>query len=201
MVKHGCIILKLCFVFFCHGLDLTLERNTPLLPDGTRRSCGVLTCEEKTIDGVTSASDENQNEANVSFSRLEAMEVLKRNPGGGSRVSVGSVSTQHPRLSRVANGLKITGLLEAGRVSIRVELFKQEDCKSGFTCVVRGLDSQAKNLVSVTKLAQQADTQTANLGQFAASGINADSVPRPTVGDEGGAGGRVPRAQRPAAGR
>ncbi|GFS02233.1 hypothetical protein ElyMa_004602300 [Elysia marginata] len=164
LYQHNIKVTKFPSIARYECLDLTLETNTPFLPDVTGRSCGVLTCAGKTIDGVTSVSDENQNEANVSFSRIEAMEVFRRKPGGGSRVSVGSVSTQHPRLSRVANGLKITGLLEAGKVSIRVELFKQEDCKSRFTCVVRGLDSQAKNLVSITKLAQQADTQTANLG-------------------------------------
>ena len=73
---------------------------------------------------------------------------------GDSRreILVASVTTQQPSLTRVANGMKVDGLLEAAKASVRVEVVKEEDCQAEYVCQVQGTDSQGREAVSSASL-------------------------------------------------
>ena len=73
------------------------------------------------------------------------------------------MTSKKPKVTRVANSVKVDGVLEDGWATIRSELFKGNDCQSEFTCQVRGLDSQGREAVSTTSLLQQ-PSQRGNLG-------------------------------------
>ena len=49
---------------------------------------------------------------------------------------VASVNSQQPRVSRVANAIKVDGQLNSSITTIRLELFKLEDCRAEFICEV-----------------------------------------------------------------
>ncbi|RUS83685.1 hypothetical protein EGW08_008533 [Elysia chlorotica] len=68
---------------------------------------------------------------------------------------VASVNSQQPILSRVANAIKVDGRLENYTTSIRLELFKQEDCRAEFTCQLVAVDAQGRELVRTSHLLQQ----------------------------------------------
>ncbi|GFR99608.1 ficolin-1 [Elysia marginata] len=70
-------------------------------------------------------------------------------------VLLGSLTSQSPTITRVYNGRKVDGLLQAGRAKLRVELVKREDCSAEFVCQVKGVDSQGREVVSTTNLVQQ----------------------------------------------
>ena len=74
-----------------------------------------------------------------------------------------SMTSGAPYITRMADGLKVDSVLEAGRATVRVELVKVDDCQAQFTCQVRGLDSQGREAVSTTSLLQQ-PSQRGNLG-------------------------------------
>ena len=62
-------------------------------------------------------------------------------------ILVGSLTSKASSLSRVADGRKIDGVLEAGRDTMRVGLVKQDDCQAEFVCHVRGLDTQGREVI------------------------------------------------------
>ncbi|KAK3709311.1 hypothetical protein RRG08_057677, partial [Elysia crispata] len=154
------LIGTLCLIVSLHGLDLTMNRKAfPV--SGARSMCGVLTCEEIITTSVSSTSDKHQVGTNVAFGSIVSLSILKRvasSPDGNSRgkkeVLLGSVTSQAPSLSQVANGRKMDGLLEAGRATMRVELVKQDDCQAEFVCQVRGLDTQGTQVLSSASLMQ-----------------------------------------------
>ena len=136
------------------GLGLVLKRETSAV-SRDRRLCGVLICEEI----VSPTSDKARAVPSVLFDNIESMSVFKR-VSTTSDVSasdkhedlIGSVTSEAPSLSQLANGRKIDGLLEAGRATIRVELVKQDDCQAEFVCQVRGLDTQGRQALSSSSL-------------------------------------------------
>ncbi|KAK3771548.1 hypothetical protein RRG08_066638 [Elysia crispata] len=148
------VISALCLIACCHSLGLVLKRETSAV-SRDRRLCGVLICEEI----VSPTSDKARTVPSVVFDNIESMSVFKR-VSTTSDVSasdkredlIGSVTSEAPSLSQVANGRKIDGLLEAGRATIRVELVKQDDCQAEFVCQVRGLDTQGRQALSSSSL-------------------------------------------------
>ena len=68
---------------------------------------------------------------------------------------VASVNSQQPRVSRVANAIKVDGQMESSITTIRLELFKQEDCRAEFTCEVIAVDAEGRELVRTSHLLQQ----------------------------------------------
>ncbi|KAK3798914.1 hypothetical protein RRG08_066651 [Elysia crispata] len=148
------VISALCLITCCHSLGLVLKRETSAV-SRDRRLCGVLICEEI----VSPTSDKARAVPSVVFDNIESMSVFKR-VSTTSDVSasdkhedlIGSVTSEAPSLSQLANGRKIDGLLEAGRATIRVELVKQDDCQAEFVCQVRGLDTQGRQALSSSSL-------------------------------------------------
>ena len=142
------------------GLDLTLEGDTPTVP-GVRSLCGVLICDETINASVSSSSGNDNDGSSVVLDSITSMSVFridstisKLNAKNKRKILFGSVTSQTPTLTQVANGRKVDGLLKARRATVRVELVKQEDCQAEFTCQVRGSDNQGREVVSSTSLVQ-----------------------------------------------
>ncbi|GFR62165.1 fibrinogen C domain-containing 1 [Elysia marginata] len=68
-----------------------------------------------------------------------------------------TVSLSKPNLEQVSNGIKVNGNFLGGRATLRVQLSKQTDCMAEYTCEVKEVDSQGKELRSSSRLLQQQD--------------------------------------------
>ena len=68
---------------------------------------------------------------------------------------VASVTSEQPRVSREANAIKVDGQLESSITTMRLELFKQQDCRAEFTCEVIAVDAKGRELVRTSHLLQQ----------------------------------------------
>ena len=108
---------------------------------------------------MSTTPGKDQSDSTVVFKTVTNMTVFERISASSTGIGrdkrdvlVGSVSSQSPSLNQVANGRKVDGLLEAARATLRVELVKQEDCLAEFTCQVRGLDTQGREVVSVSSI-------------------------------------------------
>ena len=95
---------------------------------------------------------------------MEVFKRFKNDPSGQRGRIVGSVTTRTPKLIQVADGLKIVGILNAEQAQIRVEMFKSSDCQSDYSCQIRGVDSQGRQLSSNVKLTQQGQQTRWDLG-------------------------------------
>ncbi|RUS81217.1 hypothetical protein EGW08_011011 [Elysia chlorotica] len=157
------IFTVMLFAVYSQGLKLSLKRHPPAVL-GTRSPCAVLTCGESVDSSVPSTPDQAHGISMARIQTIMAMAVFKTvSPGSGAsttdtedkrHVLIGSVTSQAPSLTSVANGRKLDGLLEAGRASLRVELVKQVDCEAEFTCQVQGVDTQGREVVRSTSLVQ-----------------------------------------------
>ncbi|RUS71812.1 hypothetical protein EGW08_020419 [Elysia chlorotica] len=158
MEGRSCVILTLC-VSCCLGLDLSIDREGLTLT-GARKLCAILTCTE-TAWASTTNKDQLQAGSAVSLKTISSMSVFKTVSREGANEKretvIATVTTEEPSVTRVADGRKLTGVLESGRASVRVELIKPEDCQSEFTCQVRGVDSQGREAVSKASVVQQSD--------------------------------------------
>ncbi|GFS10619.1 ficolin-1 [Elysia marginata] len=163
-MEQRLLILSLTTVFLvsCQGLDLAMERG---IQDGStvRNLCGVLTCQEVINTSVPSNPGGDLAKSSIVLNSIAEMSLFIRvsttssSAKGKKDILIGSVSSQFPSLTRVANGRKVDGLLDPGQATMRVELVKLEDCQAEFTCQVRGLDIQGKELANSVRLAQQKD--------------------------------------------
>ncbi|GFN91228.1 fibrinogen-related protein 3-2 [Plakobranchus ocellatus] len=136
-----------------NGLQFSLNRHVSTATE-KRAACGVLTCEE---------SDTYQTGSTITkmsvFKHKQSGPVTSDKPEGGNLMA--SVTLEQPLITRESDGVKIDGRLEAGRASLRLELFTKEDCSAEFTCEVRMLDSQEKESINTYHLLQYSD-QSAN---------------------------------------
>ena len=98
----------------------------------------------------------------VVLKSISSLSVFKRVFSGTSGnakdrrdVLVGSVTSTTPTQHRVANGRKIDADLDTEKATMRIEFLKQDDCTAEFTCQVRGLDPQGREVVRSSSLVQQ----------------------------------------------
>ncbi|GFR78095.1 ficolin-2 [Elysia marginata] len=160
MEKYVCILIFFYFAT-CQGLYFTLNREERQGLRTLRNTCGVLLCEKETNISSSSTSGNDQDGSTVLFNSITSMSVFrKRSIVSGKAndqygVLLGSLTSQAPVFTRVANGRKVDGLLESGRATLRVELVKRDDCQAEFTCQVQGVDNQGREAVITTNLVQQ----------------------------------------------
>ncbi|GFO42440.1 ficolin-1 [Plakobranchus ocellatus] len=142
-------LILLCFNACCEGIKLFLNRDIQVV--GSRITCGILLCEEKLT------------QMNTPSSSIFNMTVFKNQPSCSktpedeceSRVLVASLNSKHGNISRIADATRAFGILGSGNASLRIEMFKPDDCSLDFTCEVQGLDSQGRSFLSTTTLLQQ----------------------------------------------
>ena len=89
-------------------------------------------------------------------------DVQKSNSGREPSL-VAFVDSRRPRVSRVANAMKVEGQLEPSLTSITVELFKQGDCQAEFTCEVFAVDAQGREVVRTSHLLLQHPTPASDM--------------------------------------
>lgn len=139
------------------GLEFSLNRNAPGLPeDGS--VCGILFCQVK-------AQISNQRQVSSllmdNFSKITSLTIFQNMPtsGGGNdagRLSeLATVKTKKPRFQQVLDGIKGYGHLEPSYAMLRLQLRKDIDCQSEFTCQVEGLDDDDNERVGAARLLQQ----------------------------------------------
>ncbi|GFR74074.1 tenascin-R [Elysia marginata] len=124
------VIISVCMtVSGVKGVEFTLDVNTPrssfALPIAV---CGVLKCTEGPSPD-TAGSDTT-----------------------GTKLA--SLTLQEPTIERVSDGIKVRGVLEAGRATLQMEMKKREDCFAQFTCEVRTIDGQGQEIVHTSRLQQ-----------------------------------------------
>ncbi|RUS74986.1 hypothetical protein EGW08_017253 [Elysia chlorotica] len=155
--------VALCLLQVTWGLQFTLDRDM-ISTQGGRPACGVLSCVQRGHDSSSTTPSPQIDDGNYStpVSTVTRMAIYKTDPDspGAQRDSrkpflVASVNSQQPRVSRVANAIKVDGRLETSTASIRLELFKQEDCRAEFTCQLVAVDAQGRELVRTSHLLQQ----------------------------------------------
>ena len=135
------------------------------IPQGGRVACGILTCIERSQDTTSPTSSAQMSDPSSSRNPVDSitrMAVYKTGPGGSAAHSdseeatlLASVTSQQPTVSRVANAVKVDGRLESATTTIRLELFKQQDCRAEFTCEVLAVDALGRELVRTSHLMQQ----------------------------------------------
>ena len=145
-------------------MQFSLDRNM-MLTQGRRTTCGVLSCIERSYDGTSTTSGPHLNYDNRYSSPVRTitkMAIYKTERdvsdihGDNSKpILVASVHSQQPRVSRVANAIKVDGHLEPSITTMTLELFKKQDCRAEFTCEVFALDAKGRELVRTSHLLQQ----------------------------------------------
>ncbi|GFR71802.1 tenascin-R [Elysia marginata] len=145
------------------GLQLSLDYDVPTTQT-KRTACGVLTCLERSHDTTASSQSTDSSSSISSMISIAKMTVYKTDGPRAQGITdeailVAYVDSQQPRVIRVANAMKVDGRLESSVTTIRVELFKQEDCRAGFTCEVLAVDASGREVVRTSNLLQQASTQ------------------------------------------
>ncbi|KAK3727781.1 hypothetical protein RRG08_017222 [Elysia crispata] len=144
------------------GVDFTLSRakwksSTSSVP------CGVLRCEA----GSLSFNGDNSR-------TIRNMTVFKTQSSGPGRISysnsnprdftvLASVSPTQSKLDQVSNGMKISGLLKDGQATLKVELLKHADCSAEYICQVQEVDTDGKELVTLSRLVQPQDQNLDNI--------------------------------------
>ncbi|RUS74987.1 hypothetical protein EGW08_017254 [Elysia chlorotica] len=155
--------VALCLLQVTRGLQFTLDRDM-ISTQGGRPACGVLSCVQRGHDSSSTTPSPQIDDGNYStpVSTVTRMAIYKTDVDspGAQRDSrkpflVASVNSQQPRVSRVANAIKVDGRLETSTTSIRLELFNQEDCRAEFTCQLVAVDAQGRELVRTSHLLQQ----------------------------------------------
>ena len=58
-------------------------------------------------------------------------------------------------MSRMANGMRVSGALVAGKAALRLVMFREADCSTIYSCEVRTSDGQGNELVQTNRLRQQ----------------------------------------------
>ncbi|GFN90428.1 fibrinogen-related protein 3-2 [Plakobranchus ocellatus] len=143
-------LILLCLNACCEGIKLVLNRDFQVVV-GSRITCGILLCEEKFPP------------TNASISSIFNMTVFKNQPScsgtsedeSETQVVVASINAKQRNISRITDATRASGVLRRRNASLRIHMFKHEDCSSDFICEVYGLDSQRKSFLSTTTLLQQ----------------------------------------------
>ncbi|GFO13001.1 tenascin-r [Plakobranchus ocellatus] len=130
------------------SLNLSLDLN-PQTSDESKEICGILTCKE-------SIKETNPNQTEETISGMSIFKNIETGSDKGIQdILVAFLTSQQPHLTRVSDGVKVYGRLEAGQASIRVELTKQKDCEAQYTCEAKKLDSQRKESINSCQVLQR----------------------------------------------
>ncbi|GFR91128.1 fibrinogen-like protein 1 [Elysia marginata] len=167
------------------SLELSLERNKFPSTNG-RATCGIVCVEETLTSNNATQTDDSLSDTSGQLVSISSLQVFKQtetftanNSRDKTRRLLASVSSQHPRLTRVANGVKVSGRLEAGRAILRLELVKETDCLAEFVCQAKGIDSEGRIVVSTSQILQQpreSNVQTNGIGWSPGSGMQMISL-------------------------
>ncbi|GFO42455.1 ficolin-1 [Plakobranchus ocellatus] len=141
-------LILLCFNACCEGIKLILNRDIQVMV-GSRITCGILLCEEKLTQTYTT------NSSVFKMTVFKNQPSCSRTPEDESRVFVASINAKQRNISRITDATRAFGNLGRRNASLRIEMFKHDDCSSDFTCEVQGLDSQGRSFLSTTTLLQQ----------------------------------------------
>ena len=101
------------------------------------------------------------------------MTLFKTQSSGSRRISnsnsnprnltvLASVSPTQSKLDQVSDGRRISGLLNDGEATLRVELRKHADCSAEYICQVQEVDNDGKELVTSSRLVQPQDQNLDN---------------------------------------
>ncbi|GFN84623.1 tenascin-r [Plakobranchus ocellatus] len=139
-----------CLFLGCQGLKLTLEPASIQGGD----TCGILTCVENNTK-VSTSQIPSQGQHN-----LAAIEVFKvdsnRDISDDKRHTLlASITSQQLLLSRDSSDIKIDGRLKHGQAILRLQLLKQEYCRSDFVCQARAVDSNGNEVLSTSYIHQK----------------------------------------------
>ncbi|KAK3788960.1 hypothetical protein RRG08_010208 [Elysia crispata] len=144
-----CLLLLSCL---CAGLQFDLDLD-PTRQLGSRAACAVLRC--------ASLASSGQGQGRVGLKNISSLTILKTSRlsrhgkyRGGIEVEVASLSSQQPRVTRVFDGIKADGKLDAMRASLTLELFKSSDCLADFMCQLRTVDASGVDSVSSSRVQQ-----------------------------------------------
>ncbi|GFN93219.1 craniofacial development protein 2-like [Plakobranchus ocellatus] len=114
----------------CLQLSLNRHASTATVQ---RVPCSSLTCEE---------SSTNQTGGTITkmsvFKHQQSGAITFDKPGQGNLMA--SLTLEQLLTTRECDGVKIKGSLQAGRASLHLELFTEEDCNADYTCEVRLLE-------------------------------------------------------------
>ena len=143
------------------GLDLSLNINSRV-PPRAGTFCGVLTCDETAGTSQSSGLNTSHSDSDIAFNNISSMSIFKRIPKSSQAFEssrrdflVASLTSQQPKITRVSNDGKVSGLLETERATLQMDLVKPEDCQSEFSCQVRGLDRDGREVVNTATLLPQ----------------------------------------------
>ncbi|GFS14797.1 hypothetical protein ElyMa_006755200 [Elysia marginata] len=136
-----CVLLMMCF-HSCEGFDFTINHQVSNLSSvsDVRQVCGVLQCSERI---PRQPSDQGNN-----FRKLTSLAVYKNHVRGYYSSSdrwemLASMTSQHRALSRVSDGMQISGELSDLQAQLSLKLTKPLDCRqSQFLCMAVFVDSQ-----------------------------------------------------------
>ncbi|KAK3757465.1 hypothetical protein RRG08_037821 [Elysia crispata] len=142
-------------------VDFTLSRPKWKSPTFSV-PCGVLRCEASSL----SFNGDNSR-------TIRNMTLFKTQTSGPGRISnsnsnprdltvLASVSPTQSKLDQVSDGRRISGLLKDGQATLRVELLKQADCSAEYICQVQEVDTDGKELVTLSRLVQPQDKKLEN---------------------------------------
>ncbi|GFO21437.1 fibrinogen-like protein 1 [Plakobranchus ocellatus] len=153
MDRNRFYLIFLALNWICCGLgqELSLDRDVDIEP-GQKPLCGVLTCDVTT---VVDTQDVCQDDLKVSFKVVSSLSIFKRYPNKGKRIRVVTLTENSPIFRGVANRWATIGFLNEAGATVKLNLAKERDCGSEFTCEVRGTDLTGKEAVSSTTLLPQ----------------------------------------------
>ena len=140
------------------GLELSLDLNTPM-SSGRRAVCGVLTCEESfkgnTSNGPTEDAPASRTISSMSVFKITQSKPAAANGNDNTDTLVASLSLDRPKITRVSNGVKVDGVLEAAQATLRLEMVKEVECSAQYSCEVRTSDGQGNEFVHINRLHQR----------------------------------------------
>ena len=138
------------------GLDL----NTPT-SSGHRSVCGVLTCEESFTPhtpNITRSASQHRSISSMRLFQTPQAKLTDVRSNTDEKGMIAELNVDRPRITRVSDGVKVDGVLEAERAALRLELVKEIDCQAVYLCEVKTSDGQGNEFVHTNRLHQESKT-------------------------------------------
>ena len=135
---------------------MSLDLNAPTSA-GHRSVCGVLTCEESFTPDTTNITRSTSQHRSISSMRIFQTPQIKLTDVLSRRM-IAELNVHRPRITRVSDGVKVDGVLEAERAALRLELVKEIDCQALYLCEVKTSDGQGNEFVHTSRLHQESKT-------------------------------------------